>query len=1059
VFVTAFVPWLVVGGVVTACVPTKSPSSATAPASKTKAAGEPPTSSSENDARSAKEEALPDAIFDCPELPGPTRIAPVTATVSGFAVDGDMEVLELDVPLDTLPEQFQERGDAYVLMSEKLPGAASFVTLHEDELGTVDWQSTRRIRQEKGGQARVFIRRPKSEHGASVTANLYVKPLWDQYRPERSEGSIVVPFVAGAERLGQPEPAVLTRWAKLAAYRFHYAFTPERAKFPWESFGEHTLWERFAGAKIIERYLSPITTKGGRTSGQRRERGSDNPLNDTMDVFSGTSSLSEALQNTVVLSGDESENKGKALAFAKLKAPGLRQHHFREMLARLNRAVPKEPLASAVPAEFWYLRAKDLNAAFELGESLDGWGAPFARLWGNSRVDRGLLERYTTELGLNRSEVSRVLGPAVVEQVALVGSDPYVQEGTDVTALFELKSSAVFRTAVATSAALQLKRHGGGDSTERTIDGVAVTFTESADGAVHQWATVNDRLGIVSNSEGAMTRVIETLHGKRSTLDNEADFRYLLARDRDVAADTLVYLSDRFIAEVAGPRQRILESRRVRRQLELQVPSHSAMLFGFLEGRSPRDLEELLASGWLRKRDLLHADGTKIEFQPGQPPKSFYGTPTTLKPIIDLPTPTTVTQSEASAYADWANQYENTWSEAVDPAMLRMSVSGGKTRKVTTDLRVMPLLLRGDFSEFFDAVGEARVEAQPMAMGMRLLLGLSADAEWRRQLNRKMGISSLVKGMSLDIIGEWAVVGTPDTNALVELVSRLDRDFIPCQRRAPRPELDELSRFPYYAGIAIKDFALASVGLMALRQLADSALGEQIEWSQVGNERGVTMTRVRANDGESSSRHGNRDKSQITVYFALMKDAFYVAQSETILRQLIDDQLDGKGPRAVPESGSRPDQVVFDVRPTRRGKFEQFLMTLTATTMLKSSMTDVAQAESLFRGVPELAQHPERYEAVARAYLGFVPSVFGEHHWSFGSDGLSSPVIGTAIQFKLPRRSTLGPEYRSFFDGFVGARSAVAFDVEDAKSEPVARSLHTRVEFEFVPSNSTSTAP
>ncbi len=64
----------------------------------------------------------------------------------------------------------------------------------------------------------------------------------------------------------------------------------------------------------------------------------------------------------------------------------------------------------------------------------------------------------------------------------------------------------------------------------------------SPDGAVHQLrATVGD-LEIVSNSLGAMKRILAAIKGKRPRLADERDFAYLLARDADVRADALGFM-------------------------------------------------------------------------------------------------------------------------------------------------------------------------------------------------------------------------------------------------------------------------------------------------------------------------------------------------------------------------------------------------------------------------------------------------------------------------------------------------------------------------------------
>ncbi len=53
-------------------------------------------------------------------------------------------------------------------------------------------------------------------------------------------------------------------------------------------------------------------------------------------------------------------------------------------------------------------------------------------------------------------------------------------------------------------------------------------------------------------------------------------------------ADGLVQLGDRFIGEVVGPRQKILEARRQLALSELLVPAYAALLYGWIEGHARR---------------------------------------------------------------------------------------------------------------------------------------------------------------------------------------------------------------------------------------------------------------------------------------------------------------------------------------------------------------------------------------------------------------------------------------------------------------------------------------
>jgi len=166
----------------------------------------------------------------------------------------------------------------------------------------------------------------------------------------------------------------------------------------------------------------------------------------------------------------------------------------------LRASAPEEPFAAATPAEFYFVRARTLTALFDLVDATEDWGQPALDFLDGRNEDRGTFLRYQTELGLERSSVTRLLGPELVQDLAIVGSDPYVHEGTDLTVLFHVKNASLFRASVAGVAARTAADHGGLVESTFAHEGITVSVARSADGRLRQHrATVGD-LEILSNS-------------------------------------------------------------------------------------------------------------------------------------------------------------------------------------------------------------------------------------------------------------------------------------------------------------------------------------------------------------------------------------------------------------------------------------------------------------------------------------------------------------------------------------------------------------------------------
>ncbi len=92
--------------------------------------------------------------------------------------------------------------------------------------------------------------------------------------------------------------------------------------------------------------------------------------------------------------------------------------------------------------------------------------------------------------------------------------------------------------------------------------------------------------------------MLAAAQGQAPRLADEPDLKYMLARDPGTH-QALAFLSDKFIAAVVGPQQKILAARRQEALAELLVPGYAALLHGWLFGHAPTDIKELTAAGLL----------------------------------------------------------------------------------------------------------------------------------------------------------------------------------------------------------------------------------------------------------------------------------------------------------------------------------------------------------------------------------------------------------------------------------------------------------------------------
>jgi hypothetical protein len=940
----------------------------------------------------------------------------LSLTVRRHALDGTDQLLEIVLPAFAT----ESPGDQFWLNTEaRLTGSSAPFQL---------------VSRGKTGEMLLWLRRPKSESAGELAGDAYTPAVGAQPGHHFK-------FRAPAPS-APPSPELVTEWATAAS---DYLVN------------QSGVFALSAATRLHARYKLPgRPTPFGAGDGSAADGARE--LAQLMDTFTGRSAVQEAL----------AIRRGAIFAVAKLPrtvpiaaldGPELAQHPWQQLSKRLGQRAPSEPLAAAVPADFYFVRAKSFGVLTDMLGFVRSFGAPAADLFDGASSERGTLPRYLAELGVETSDLSRVLGPEVVEDFAVTGSDPYVHEGSDVTLIFRLKSPLLFRAALAKALATHGAAHGGTQSTSFTHEGVTVDVARSPDGRVRQHHAVAAGFELVSNSPAAIRRVISASLGKAPQLANEPDFAYMLARDADVPADLLGFIGDRFVASVVGPRQKIAQARRQVALAELSSAPVAALLYGWVHGKSPTDRQELVRSGLLAAAELKHHDGARIDWTPGSAPRSSWGTPAALEPLIDLPPVTKVSPAERDSYAGFAQGYQLRWGEYIDPIALRISNSRrGEGRHLHAELRVLPLV-PAERAARYDLSGDGRVAPAELASGARLALAVGRHGYLRDGLGMLLSAVSRNDELTLDWLGDYAMLGIADRSELLVAArsSRETRD-LPIERpvsaeemgRAPaaRDELDLLAGLPVYLAVGLRSRIAAAVALTALRHMAESAAPGAFEWRPFAAHRGVEVVRILAKE----------NGREVALYYAMAGDVLLVTLNRSVMRSLIEQALDGKLPsQNQPASDRAKDaQAVLELVPLKKGPLRALLSSALSLAALETSRSSRARAEAILRGVPESAHEPDRSAELSLAYFGAVPLTPDGRRYALAPEGIIDPLRGSQHAPDWPALPTAGSSADRVLSAFSRLRSDLSFDEEpevasgstagQGRVSPRLRSLRARVD-------------
>jgi len=759
-------------------------------------------------------------------------------------------------------------------------------------------------------------------------------------------------------------------------------FTEAASK--WIARHGHSGFGAFASARL----QTMIGDKKASSDGSRRVRPSRTSLLDTMALMSGLTSVEEALQTDRGLALDTGlDGSNRVIPLGEVPGVSLVKHPWEKMISTLGQGTtPKvpvvEPIASIVPAEMAYLVSCELTAAKTAWQALL---PTFGPLLAAPRVGGDLSQlraRYERQLMLNWDALAAKLSSATVTSVAMVTSAPYFGDGTDLSVLFHVRNVEALNAVVEAQARSAQRGLSGVAMDSVEIEGRTVRRTHSADGRIHQLRIqVGDYL-VISNSLGAVRRILATADGKHPALARSGEFRYFRALYPHVPKEAgFLFLGDAFVGAVVGPRQKILQSRRMRARAALRSVGFSALLHGWLSGTPPTDLKALMAAGVLRAEDLRHHDGEEIHWSREGGARSAWGTAGTVTPHLDLEIEQ-ITREERGAYQRFVETYQTYWKGFIDPIGVQLRVS-----KTGVDLhgRMMPLLRRSDYRDLIELVGDTRLALGDVSKGLRFVFAVAEQSELRQTLDTMGRALSGHRDVGLGWLGDWVMVGSSDRSGLWD--AALSIGEVPSKKgthQTRRADLRKsvLNRLPIYAAAHIRN-RLGLAATLAGLKVQLSAVGmDLVNWAPTTPNGDVSVVKIE----ETLSQ---REKEEpLSVFYAIVDDVFLISLDRATLDAQIEAVRSGAVPRIAETSNTGPQATLAYHPETPKGYLNRTMLGLLEHGALSRHFDAMQAYEMLAVGLGKTSPGTVMVDADAHAYFGTVPAAPHGGQYSMGGEGL-----------------------------------------------------------------------
>ncbi len=523
---------------------------------------------------------------------------------------------------------------------------------------------------------------------------------------------------------------------------------------------------------------------------------------DLFSIFTGALAVQESLQLDTMRGNRPANARGpqKKVLAKDLKGPTIKSHPWKKMLAGKNPAVSE--IARMVPANNYLVQCKSLTKLLELADFGDVWATHLFNQAAQDATTNRVGERLKEQLAVRSDGLTRPFYDLVVDQVAITGSDLFVREGSDVTIIFQVKQSEVFRARMDGYLSEAAEKNPAVVKSGGKLLGVEYVKLASPDRRVHVFSAYpRPNLHVRSNSQVGLERVLAAILEPTGVtpaierLGETDEFKYIrtLMPEGAKEEDVFIYLSDSFIRHMVGPKLKLTERRRLIAYNDLRMLGHGSMLYRTQFGKEAGSFDELLSTACV-PLELVHAYnhpsfGGKYERATAGDGWfcSSIGSTRELLPNIELPLDD-VTQQEADEYQAFREQYDQYWRTFFDPIAVRVQMTPERYRVETI---VLPLIDNSIYSGLASTLGgePELLDALPVPKGNIFSVGL--------KLQKKA------------VLAQWGI-STHDLAALRDLTALDDdkrlRDFASLSERFMRDGIGEQVGLHLYDSTQTFDF-------------------------------------------------------------------------------------------------------------------------------------------------------------------------------------------------------------------------------------------------------------
>ncbi|MCO6044684.1 DUF1559 domain-containing protein [Aeoliella sp. ICT_H6.2] len=419
-----------------------------------------------------------------------------------------------------------------------------------------------------------------------------------------------------------------------------------------------------------------------------------------------------------------------------LKGPTIKSHPFAEMLG--NTPSRTSELSNLVPNDFYFVHSRSMSKLLSIVNDYEAWSSELLRQALPHTQRSTLASRTLGQLGMDPASPAMQRLDQTLVEIAVVGSDLYLNDGSDVTLLLRFAPDVEMSGLLEGELAAARNQHEQAETSQGEYAGVAYTRVTTPDRSIHAFsATPRPDIVIRSNSLVAFRRVLDQFANSGGdqqatsgeSLGKTSEFRYVrTVFEYGAEEDVFVYFSDPFIRQLMGPSSKITELRRRQCHVHLQMIQYASLLFQTEHGALPTSLEQLVESNCLPEAFLAGSlqcpDGGQYQWSQEQHRGccSHHGCAGCMKPGCET-TAEKVTYDERLLYEAFLAEYNEYWRTYFDPIAFRIRHTPEASRVETL---ILPLLDNSIYTAIADVLGDTPPSAILAPVSERVVLSIGA---------------------------------------------------------------------------------------------------------------------------------------------------------------------------------------------------------------------------------------------------------------------------------------------------------------------------------------------